>query len=54
MAVEVEPFFFFFFFNRKQNVEMLSRMMASDKCYVTCGHIMFMTWPYPFNNSDVM
>ena len=24
------------------------------KCYVTCGHTIFMTWRYPLNNSDAI
>ena len=24
------------------------------KCYVTCGHIIFMAWCYLLNNSDVI
>ena len=28
--------------------------MYTPKCYVTCGHMIFMTWCYPLNNSDVI
>ena len=32
----------------------LWRYMFAPKCYVTCGHTIFMTWRYPLNNSDVI
>ena len=32
----------------------LWRYMYAPKCYVTCGHTIFMTWRYPLNNSDFM
>ena len=32
----------------------LWRYMYAPKCYVTCGHTIFMTWRYPLNNCDVI
>ena len=32
----------------------LWRYMFALKCSVTCGHMIFMTWRYPLNNSDVI
>ena len=28
--------------------------MFAPKCYVTCGHTIFITWRYPLNNSDII
>ena len=32
----------------------LWRYTYAPKCYVTCGHNIFMTWRYPLTNSDVI
>ena len=32
----------------------LWRYTYAPKCYVTCGHNIFMTWRYPLKNSDVI
>ena len=30
------------------------RYAPVTNCYVTCGQMIFMTWRYPLNNSDVL
>ena len=42
-------------------ISIINRIVVLDvvtssrkKCYVTCGHIIFMTLRYPVNNSDVI
>ena len=30
------------------------RYLFPPKCYITCGHTIFITWRYPLNNSDVI
>ena len=32
----------------------LWRYMYAPKCYVMCGHKIFMAWRYPLNNNDVI
>ena len=43
------------YLNRKLIVVTDSwRYMFAPKCYVTCGHTIFITWRYPLNNSDII